>query len=155
NTVSGSSTGLLVNAGGSATITANTFTSDATGIDVSGGLLTINAGNKVTGTYTDGLVVDGLSARLVSLTVSNTDFGPAAGFFIKLLNQALIGPQYLDASAARFDVGSGLKLASAMTAAELNSLEGRLRHYPDDPSVGLIVPRTKYAVLDGSGNLLV
>src|SRR5262249_10095570 len=70
-------------------------------------------------------------------------------------NQALIGPQRLDASSARFDVGSGLKLVSAMTAAELNTLEAKLRHYPDDPSVGLILARTRTAVLDPSGNLVV
>src|SRR5437899_1441781 len=42
-----------------------------------------------------------------------------------------------------------------MNAAQLNALEARLRHYPDDSGVGLILARTSFAVLDPSGNLLV
>jgi Ca2+-binding RTX toxin-like protein len=152
-TVSGGSTGLLVT--GAATIAADTFSGDTTGARVLGRLLSINAGNVFNGAYTDGLVVDGINARLVGLTVSNTDFDSAGGFFIKLVNQAHIGPETIDASAARFNVGGGLKPASAMSAAELNALEQKLRHYPDDPTVGLIIVRTKYAVLDPSGNLLI
>jgi autotransporter-associated beta strand protein len=157
NTISNSTTGVLINSSGSATLNSNTFSNDTTAIDVAGGLLTMGSGNKINGS-TVGLLVDGITAKLVGLTVNNTDFGavPAGGFFIKLVNQAHIGPDFIDASAARFDVGSGMKLASALTSSELNTLELKLRHYPDDSSVGLIVARAGSASQDpGSGNLLV
>jgi hypothetical protein len=157
STISNSTIGVLINSTGSATLASDTFSNDTTAIDVAGGLLTLGSGNRITAS-TVGLLVDGITAKLVGLTVNNTDFGavPAGGFFIKLVNQAHIGPELIDASAARFDVGSGMKLASALTAAELNTLELKLRHYPDDSSVGLIVARAGSGSQDPtSGNVLV
>src|SRR5262249_37541249 len=41
-----------------------------------------------------------------------------------------------------------------MSNAQLAATEAKLRHYPDDSNVGLIILKNKYAVMD-NGNLLV
>jgi autotransporter-associated beta strand protein len=157
STISNSNIGVLLSSTGSATLAVNTFSGDTTAIDVAGGLLSLSMGNRMAGSTVD-LLVDGSTAKLAGLTVSKTDFGavPAGGYFIKLVNQAHIGPDLIDATSSRFDVGSGLKPAASMTPAELNTLEQKLRHYADDPTVGLIVPRFRSAAVEPStGNLIV
>jgi autotransporter-associated beta strand protein len=148
NTIANSSTGVDIT--GSATLTNNAISGDTTGVlDHAGGTVTFSGTNHVTGGSV-GLQVDGLTSRAGGLTVGTTAFAGQGSYYIELTNNALQGPQMLDASAATFEGVTGAN----MTNAQYTAAEAMLFHFPNDPTVGLIVLKTGTAFMQNN-NLMV
>ncbi|MFO0880917.1 MAG: hypothetical protein U0840_26630 [Gemmataceae bacterium] len=148
NGVLGNAIGIRVNAGGAATLSNNWLNSNTIGVQVLTitGIATVNlgSGNKING-GARGLQVSGINAKVAANTTNNTAFAGQSVYYIELLNQALIGPEVLNAAApTTFEGLTG----AMMTQAQLNALETKLYHYPDDASVGLIVVKNNYVTQD-------
>ncbi|MFO0880922.1 MAG: autotransporter-associated beta strand repeat-containing protein [Gemmataceae bacterium] len=147
NGVLGNAIGIRVNAGGTATLSNNWLNSNTIGVQVLTitGIATVNlqSGNKING-GDRGLQVSGINAKVGSNTTNNTAFAGQGVYYIELLNQALIGPEVLNAAAATFEGLTG----AMMTQTQLNALETKLYHYPDNDQVGLIVVRNNYVTQD-------
>ena len=120
-----------------------------------GGTVTFGAGDSIAN-VTTGLLVDDINFQnttIGGLTLNNLAFSNVSGNYVTLQNFALLGPKVLDATSATFNGVTGAQMTNAQ---ELNATEQKLRHYPVDSFVGLIILKYAYAVIDATtGNLLV
>ena len=143
--------------GGAAAGSGNLLQNNTTGISVTNfGNIAVTNVNRIFG-GTESLVVDGVNAEIANETLARTEFQGAADNYIRLANSAHRGPDLIDASASRFDVGSGLQTGAQMNNAQLVTLEDDfLEHFPDDENLGIVIYRTQYAYIDlTTGNLIV
>jgi Ca2+-binding RTX toxin-like protein len=127
--------------GGTFSLTgANQINASST-LDVDGGTFDIGANNQtVAQLIINGGTVNGSTGVLTSTAFIDGRSGAASAVL----------PQVLDASAATFEGTAG----AALSGAALLAVESKLHHFPNDPSLGLIVLRTNAAYLQ-SNNLIV
>ena len=140
----------IIGAGASATLTGNTVTDNTTGVNVgSDGTVFLDTGNTITG-GTDGLVVTGPTSPghgIGGLTLSDTVFDGQTDFYVELVSLAHSGPEFINGESAGFRVPSDgmLLTGTGMTAEQIQSVDDKLQHYPDDISLGIILLRTGLA----------
>jgi hypothetical protein len=164
NTFTGHTTGIWTGGSQNVTISGNTFT-PATGlasyqnirvdtawpgtqvapfnsnsVSISGNTLNGAASSSGVGiSFRNGQKANTTDPDFSSVTLSSNNFNATLTEFMRLDNTS--GQEFqnnLDGSTSQYDVGAGLQLPSAMSAAQLAALENKVFHKLDNPVVGLV-----------------